>query len=519
MKIMKILFDRTRLSGIFAPTMKTTVPFASAGMAPKLCAILLNLAALCVPLSAQSLDQALRLMLYNEPEIQAANYDRLSAQEDWKIARGAQRPQVALDGSTGYVQRDRSLDGAVQSTGDGLLSRQIGVSVRQLLYDGGATRHQTLAAADGIYAQELLERGMLEGRVVDLCEVYFEVLRAREQVREAQTLVDRHKEIREMIKARAAADGNRADLALVDGRLSLAVNSTEDHHLALENALIRFVRLTGRPANQFTRPQVPHLPDSQSGLVLGSNWDFLAAQAALEVAQHKLESAKGNRGPRIHLDAGGSVGEDVLGIEGRDNEARALLTMSWDLYSGGSNSALRQREHWQMRKAEELVRAASEESEYRAALLWKEREGSKASEKSLGAYVERLEGVLSDYQEQLKVGHQEILNILDVQSELYQAKNKLIDARYNTETSVFRIMGVQGVLAKQLLGEDEIQAYLDRNPDTDRAPQDLMPVHAVENRDADTVIEVSREDFLEDEKRDESRHKKLLRKLPFVKKR
>ncbi len=415
--------------------------------------------------NAQSLEKAVKLMLYNEPEIQAANYDRLSAYEDWKIVRGDLRPQVTLDANAGYLERDRTTDGLVTSTGEGLFSRQISASIRQLIYDGGLARHQTISAARGYEVQELVERSMVEGRVVDLCEVYLEVLRAREQVQEAQAQVNRHKEMRDMLQEQIGKSGNRADLALVDGRLSLAVNAVESQQLAYENALIRFVRLTGEPASSLKYPAIPPLPKQQSGLDVNGNWDYQASVAALSAAEHKHRSVRGNRGPKIYLDAGGSVGRDVLGIEGEDDELRAMVVMSWDVYRGGANKALQQREHWQVRKAEELAKAAREQGEYLTSLLWKEREGSKASVKSLGSYVDRLEGVLADYREQFKVGRQDLLSILDVQGELYSAKTKLIDSRYNVDTTAYRLKGVEGSLTNLLVTEEVVRDYLDHDPD------------------------------------------------------
>ncbi len=430
-------------------------------------------------LPAQSLEHAVKLTLYNEPEIQAANYDRLSSIEDWKIVRGDLRPQITVEGSAGLVQRDRSVDGLVTSTGEDLFSRQIGVSLRQLLFDGGLARQQTLSAKKGYHVQELVELSMVEGRIVDLCEVYLEVLRARKQVDEAQRQVSAQQELRDMIKEQVGKGGNRADLALVDGRLSLAVNSVESQQLAYENALIRFVRLTGEPASNLTYPQVPEMPATQGELELESNWDFLASSVAVEAAEHKLKSVRGNRGPKIYLDAGASKGRDVLGVSGDDDEMRAMVVMSWDLYRGGANKALQQREHWQLRKAEELMQAAREQADYIASLLWKEREGSKASVKSLGAYVDRLEGVLADYREQFKVGKQDLLSILDILNELYTARTKLIDSRFNVDTTAYRIVGAQGKLTHMLVGEEFVQEYLDRDPDKDEAPEGLRPVRGL----------------------------------------
>ena len=220
-----------------------------------------------------------------------------------------------------------------------------------------------------------------------------------------------------------------------------------------------------------TAPTTPKLPAAQDQLDLTRNWDYLASIALLDAVKHDFKRAKADRGPKFYLDTGASVGEDVLGIEGEDNEVRALLTMSWDLYAGGSKKAMQEREHWQMRKAEKIVVAAQEESDYRSSLLWKERESSRTSVKLLGLYTQRLKSVILDYKEQFKVGRQTLLNILDIEEEHYRAKNRLIDARYNVETTVYRIMGVEGILTGYLVSDKDMQAYLERNPDKEGIPE------------------------------------------------
>lgn len=73
---------------------------------------------------------------------------------------------------------------------------------------------------------------------------------------------------------------------------------------------------------------------------------------------------------------------------------------------------------------------------------------------ALSEYADELEGVVSDYQEQFQVGRQELLNILDVQSEYYTAKSRLLDAKFDSDTAVYRILGVQGLATERILGPD-----------------------------------------------------------------
>ena len=82
---------------------------------------------------------------------------------------------------------------------------------------------------------------------------------------------------------------------------------------------------------------------------------------------------------------------------------------------------------------------------------------------------------MTDYHEQFKVGRQELLNILDIQSELYSAQTKLIDATYNIDTSAYRLVGIQGRLTGHILSEEAVAEYLAQNPERDEPPSDLLP--------------------------------------------
>lgn len=121
--------------------------------------------------SAQTLREALCLMLEFEPELNAAEYDTLSNREDQKIVRSKLFPRLSLNASSGVSERDRSTDALLQS-GDTLLQSQIGLSLRQLLYDGGTAVNETRASRNTFLAQQHLEKAMIEERVVDLAEVY-----------------------------------------------------------------------------------------------------------------------------------------------------------------------------------------------------------------------------------------------------------------------------------------------------------------------------------------------------------
>ena len=392
-------------------------------------------------------------MLEFEPELNAAEYDTLSAREDQKITRSRLLPRLSLNASSGIVDRDRNTNVLLNSDGS-LVQRQVGLSIRQLLYDGGTTIKETRATRNAFLAQQYLEKSMIETRVVDLAEVYLEVIRTRRQIALAEKNVANHEQMRDMLRERVRAGGSRADLALIQGRLGLATNRLATAKLSNRLAIGRFERLTGTLPGNLQYPDIPTIPGSKDHIDVSMNHDYLAAVETLKAAEHRAEAAKGYSGPRLYLDGSASAGRDLNGVRGEDDEVSASIVASWDLFAGGYNRGVQKREHFQVGKYEELLRTADLQRFYNLDVLWQEREGSHASVEALRQYATELSGVTADYQEQFRVGRQELLNILDVQSESFTAESQLLDAKFDLDTSAYRIMGVQGLATRSILGGD-----------------------------------------------------------------
>ncbi len=458
------------------------------GLIPTL-AVLTALPAFAV---GQTMEEAIRLMMAHEPELLAAHADTHSTDADFKIARGALLPQVSVEGRGGAVNRDRSLDGRATGAEETLFSRQIGISLRQLVFDAGAGVYQARSARHVHGMQLYLERSMVERRVVDLAEVYLEVLRTDLQIAEAKRNIAVHDRIRRQVEDRVGVGGTRADVSLVDDRRLSARDYLVAQELAQQRAHDRFQRLVGRAPGNMVMPRVPMVPADRGEVDLSQNWDYLSAQRALLAAEDKYAGVRRDRLPKVYLDTGVSRGEDVQGVDGADDEARAILTMQWDLFRGGIQSATEQREGWQVIRAHELLRAADLERNYQLTLLWRERAGDQAAVASLREQTELLSRVAGDYEEQFKVGKQDLLDILDVWNRYYDARKRLIDAEFNLNTGAFRVLGVQGQLVEQVMGEgvwEELDGELSpKRVITEVHAEDLIPhPHHPEAADSDSM--------------------------------
>ena len=422
-----------------------------------------------------TLEQAVRVMLSFEPELNAAEYDTLSSIEDIKVTRSARLPQASLRGSTGVSNRDRSTDGLFRS-GDTVWQRQLGLSIRQLIFDGGVSRNQVQASENAMLAQQYLEKAMVEARVVDLSEVYLEVLRTTEQIKLAQKNVANHEKTVSQMQTKMKHQGERTELKLASSRLERSRSTLSALQLESRRSQSRLGRLIGNYDFVLTYPVIPMIPQNREDISLDSNWDYLAATEALEEAEHLAKAEKSRYAPKFYLDAGYSVGQNVSGIPGSDNEANALIVGEWTLFDGGRRKALKQRNHFQVGKFEELKRAADLARHYDLDLLWQERLANEHSIGILSSYANELDEVVKDYQKRFGLGKETLLNILDIQNEHYGISKELLDARYDFDASTFRIMGKQGKLAEWLLRDLE-NSLLNRFEAASKNPaEDAIPV-------------------------------------------
>ena len=404
-------------------------------------------------IQAETLSGAFHRMLENDPELRAAGWDSKAAEYQARAARGGLRPQVALNGSAGFSRRDRSVDGLQSDDGQDRFSRQLGISLRQLLFDGNSTYHGVKSAEARAELQKFLEMGARETRTVDLVEVYLEVLRNHEQIAAARAHVASYRKIHELAVAKFEGGGEEADSALLEGRLSLAESALDTQKLQLQRAQGRYLHLVGDIPSDLTPIAQPALPSSLEVLDLANNWDFQAARIGHAAAVRDAKSSKGSRWPSLSADVGYSVGEDTLGIAGRDNEFHALVVGSWNVFDGGTRKASINRSEAMVEKALDLITTADRERKLNAKIAWMERSGTNQALQSLKKYHSRLSKVVGDYEDGFEVGKRDILQILDMKGEEYGAKTQLIDARYEHLASGYRIMGIAGTLAESLVGQ------------------------------------------------------------------
>ena len=402
-----------------------------------------------------SLNDAIVRALALDPVIRKKYSDVTEAGGYSREMRSALGPQLILEGSAGWANRDRSIDG-VASGGDDLFSRQIGLVFEQLLFDGGFHRYRWKDAEQRLRAEQLLDIAQRETTAIGTVAAYLEVIRAREHVVLARTNLDLHGKIRERAAKRAEAAGNQADVELSSARYNQSKTLLLERELALKQADIMLFRYTGQRTTELLKPHQSRIASSGE-IDVTQNYHYQAALHQREAATLVKKAVKARYMPRVLFRGTGGLGEDVLGIRGQDNEASALVVVQWDLFDSGRRKGLIEQAiadvDRQTAIIDETLVLLSQDTEAR----WADYSTVTERIRVMEEYAGQLKKTVELYEEQFELGTRPLLGVLDIQNEEIAALIRLVDDRFDYDLSTYRLLFFGGQLISQTVGSEFLQ--------------------------------------------------------------
>ncbi len=399
---------------------------------------------------AMTLQEAVAYAVSTSPEILAAASNRSAIDFELRQARGLYLPQIDLEGSIGPGWRDRP-----GSTGDDadhtiLVRREVALTLQQMVFDGFATDSEVERQASRVdaAAARVLERS--EFVAVNIAQAYINILRQNELVGLAQNNIRVHEQILADVQARVnAGRSSVADVQQTEERLRGAEATLIEIERDFEAARISYQQLVGLPAGQLSMPpavdgSIPTSLDGAIQIALNNNPTLSIARADIDTAYAEFRAANAAFWPTLDIEGRASTGIDIGGERGSDSDIEALLVMRYNLYRGGIDTANR----------EEQVRRIDEA---RQALLQFERE---VQEIVRGAYntldrsqrrlvllreqVAVSEQVRQSYLDQFSIGERTLLDVLDAENALFNARVDLVNSEFDLMFSKYQIIGATG---------------------------------------------------------------------------
>ncbi|KLN66946.1 TolC family outer membrane protein [Vibrio sp. VPAP30] len=419
-----------------------------------------SLIASCVVLASftaysQTLEQAVAITLATNPELKSTYNQFKSAVKQADASTGAYLPSLDLDAGIGYEGIDPA-DSTGRSDTD-LTRKEATLSLTQLLWDGNATLNdmdRTAADAESVRFQLLADASDL---ALQVTQVYLDAVKATEILALSESNLSVHKEIYRDIQRRAQSGiGSTADVSQVEARIAKAHGNL----LAAQNNLVdthtQFTRLVGQQPLGLIYPRADEtkLPLSlQDALVEAFDKHPVIKVSMVDVdsARFQYKQSKGNYYPTFSIEASQTWRDDAGGDRGSSDETLAMLRMRYNLYNGGSDSDLSKRAAYQLNQAKDLRDNAYRQVEESLRLSWSALDLTLQQKNFLADHVDSASETVIAYEKQYRIGQRTLLDLLNTENELFEARKDYLDAHYAEQYAKYRVMNATGNLLDALL--------------------------------------------------------------------
>ncbi|EGJ51087.1 TolC family outer membrane protein [Desulfocurvibacter africanus] len=373
-------------------------------------------------------------------------------------------PHLALLADGGYEYIDRPDEGArdVDVNESSELKNTESLRLQQLIYDFGYTGG-SIDEADARYSQaghafDAVRQEVLLAGV----RAYVDTLRALSVLgyaRRSEQNIKQQTGIEEALVQRGA--GLSSDVLQAKSQLAAAISRRIGGEGELSNALSYFKAVFQQEPDsgtlqQFSVPDIPQalLPtgvDNAVALAFEHNPRLLAALKNVQAFEGGVEVARSRYYPSFFFVSDGTRKENDYSVSGVRTEARALVELRYELYSGGADSAALEAAKAERVRALRELDDLRRQVEQQARTAWSNYQTAQRRTESLSTQVDILYEFLELARKERRLGKRSLLDVLSGEVDYIIAQSNLAAARAETVKAAYELLYAMGRLTPEAL--------------------------------------------------------------------
>ncbi len=464
--------------------------------------------AIPVTASAITLKDAAQEAVLKNPEVLSRWHAFKAATENVGVVKGGYLPDVDLTAGVAAERQDTPvIDDEYTRSGLSLV-------LNQMLFDGFSTRSEV---AKYTYAQRVRYNELLdasESTALEAMRAYTDVLRYRKLHQLAQENYAQHRAVFDQIQQRVQSGvGRRVDLEQASGRLALSESNLLTEASNLHDVSARYQRIVG----SLPPEAMDELPMLTNGIPGGSDQALRSAYVqhpALQAAQENIVAAQSDAKvrhakfmPRVDLRARQDLGKNLDGVDGTHDLTNLELLLNYNLFNGGSDKAA-ERQYWeQVNVAKDLRDKTCRDVRQTLYIAYNDVNRLREQLVYLEQHQNAIEKARDAYRKQFDIGQRTLLDLLDSENELFEAKRAYARANYDYMFAMGRThagmgqllptLGLQRLETDALINADEKAAF---DPDSVCPPEAPMQATLGANRLVAVPVADEDRDGVRDEK-------------------
>lgn len=403
--------------------------------------------------AAITLEEATYTAIENNPMVRQAIAKYRESKENMDLARrNGYYPSVDLAAGIGH---ETTYADDNNSDDIGLTRRELSLSLNQPIFNGFATQNEVDRLFNEAEADRWSALISVENTALEVAQAYANILRFRELVNLAEMNLETHQRIYKQIKLKTDTGvGRQSDLSQITARLAKA----HANHLAavnnLRDAESNYNKVVGEmPPKELIYPVpdrdlLPTNLDSAINQALNKNpaiegayWDVAATESIQKISD-------AGKYPSVNFVLERTWNNNLDGDEGPSEDLLAMIRLNYNIYGGGSYKRQKEAAVQQNIQAKEIRRNTIRDTELTVRLAWAAFEATTGQKEHIREYVIATKESQVAYEKQFRLGRRTLLDVLDSENELFQARQDYVNADYDELFSEFRLFNAKGELMR-----------------------------------------------------------------------
>ena len=438
-----------------------------------------------------TLKGAAQKAVLSNPEVLQRWHAYGAAQGERDAALGGYLPRLALSASAGRDHRD---DPLLQKN---YTRNATTLTLTQMLYDGFATRNEVQRFDHALTVRLFELQDASEAAALEAARAYIDVLRYRKLVGLAEDNYIQHRSVFEQIQKKAQAGvARRVDLEQAAGRLALAEANILTETSNLHDVSARYLRVVGEPpAKDLERPArlIQGMPKDTAEALAAAQRGNPALLASIENVRSASAAVRVRNAayqPRLDLRLKRDHGHNLNGAAGLHESSTAEVVLSWNLFNGFSDSARSRQYAEQHNLAKDVRDKTCRDIRQTVAIAFNDTHKLTEQLGYLDQHQLSIEKARDAYRKQFDIGQRTLLDLLDSENELFQARRAYNNAEHDlaiaflrTHAGLGKLLATLGVTKAGNPPPDEPKLWAAGEEAPENCPPDNPQLYAT-NKDA-----------------------------------
>lgn len=406
--------------------------------------------------SAESLTDVVEEALSTNPEIGAIRFNRRAIDHELQAARGLQLPTVDLKAGDGRHHSNEVTGAGIKDEKDWHDHHEISGTLSQRLFDGFEARHEIARQENRVESARWRVNDTANSVALRAVQAYLEIQRASAVLGAARTNLSTLQSLNARVQERVGAGkGNSSEETEAGSRLANAVALVAEAEGRVRDADALFRSIVGRaprtlgPVNT-PSAALPRSVEDAVGEAIVAAPSVVATQHDTVAAEAAVGSAYARFSPKLNFELTGTGAHGDKEEGDSTGDVRAMFVVRWNLLNGGIDKARVFEARSRAWEASEISANTQRIVERETRVSWNAMISAQARVPALQRELDLNRATRSAYVQQFDAGQRRLLDLLDVQNEVFVTEASLRTEELVSKYNAYRVLASMGRLVPAL---------------------------------------------------------------------